>query len=331
VTRGDPSASSYRDVDTRERLCRTRSFDPPRTLSRSRRPGKQTGFEQQASNEDLTIARGGFQNREEGHSRSPTNKNQNIIDMKKLKHGLHVAIVTSPCAGHGGSLFAWETYMACTLRGVPSILASFDYHRLYPDIGKDLRRLSIGDGHAGRHIGSEALACLLPIAEEARTENKLLIIDTKAGFLPDDQMFKVLAQARIPDATSVAALMPVRHGLRPYFADFESHGIRITRGLFRYWGFRSDKPEIASTHTPPLYHWTPAFLTPEVRELILPTRRKPMPKGVEDEIGDLVYFPESDDPHDQYIRHVGDAVTTLWKTLLEPITESVRFHNSNDL
>lgn len=246
--------------------------------------------------------------------------------MNKLKNGLHVAIVTSPCAGHGGSLFAWETYMASTLSGIPAILATFDRYRNYPEIGEDLRRLPMVTDDGKRKLAPDVLRCLLPIAEEARADNKLLIIDTKAGFLPGDPMFKVLSHAGIADATSVAALMPVRQGLRPAFADFEPCGIRITRGLFRYWGFKSDLPWIASTHTPPLYHWSPDYLTCQVRDFILPSIPRPMPKEVEDKIGELVYMPESDESRDQYSRHLEDAVTNIWLTLLEPITESILTH-----
>lgn len=251
--------------------------------------------------------------------------------MKKLKHGLHVAIVTSSSAGHGGSLFAWETYMTCNLKGIPAILATFEQSRLYPEIGDSLRRLSLDQGESIGNQVPDALCSLLSIAEEAKSENKLLIIDTKSGFKSNDIMFKVLTRAGIGSATSVAALMPLQYGHEPHFGDFESHGIRMTRGLFRHWGFKSTYPDIAFAHTPPLYHWIPAFLTAETLESILSQRQHhQMPKEVEDEIGDLVYFPDSDDQQNQYLRHLDDAASNIWISLLDPITESVWSYVSPD-
>ncbi len=73
----------------------------------------------------------------------------------QLKPGLHIAIVTNPRPGSGGSLLAWESYQACQHFG-PAILATFDTNRHYPLPCPDLRRLPLTD--AGRYS-------LLPIVE----------------------------------------------------------------------------------------------------------------------------------------------------------------------
>ena len=157
----------------------------------------------------------------------------------QLRPGLHVAIVTNPC-GHGGSLFAWETYQACKLSGVPAILATFDQDRRYPDLGIDLRRLPVPDGETPGQSGIENLGCLLPIVAEARSMNKFLIIDTRTGFRLQDPMFEVLEYCGIPAATSTAALIPIKnripeHLIEMQCGDFREIEISFTRALVRSW------------------------------------------------------------------------------------------------
>lgn len=165
--------------------------------------------------------------------------------MKKIKHGLHIAIVTNSRAGQGGSLFAVETYLACKLRGIPAILATFDSLRVYPKIGDDLRRLPTDTENPDQITGRiRTCEALLNIAKEAIIGHKMLIIDTKAGFIADDQIFKSLCLAGLRDAASVAALIPIQNGSEPVLADLEVYGINITRGLLRRWGFSSgSKPK----------------------------------------------------------------------------------------
>lgn len=236
----------------------------------------------------------------------------------KLKHGLHAAIVTSPGPGHGGSLFAWETYMAATLSGIPAILATFDEHRPYPEIGKDLRRLPILDGCM------TTLHHLRLIAQEARNENKLLIIDTKSGFHRTDPMFEIIEHAGIREATSLAALMPTLHGARYPLEAFEKDGFMFSRGLVRNWGFRASKSEHQPFSAFPLEYWSPTFLTKEVLEIIMSSSKSVDNNKPDEEIDQYSYDPNSNDPRDRYITYMAAARVAIYRALLEPITEPVR-------
>lgn len=235
--------------------------------------------------------------------------------MKILRHGLHVAIVTNSRAGQGGSLFAVETYLACKLRGIPAILATFDSLRIYPEYGDDLRRLPT-DTENPDQITVRLRTCeaLLNIAKEAKIGHKLLIIDTKASFIANDQIFQTLCFAGLRDAASVAALIPIQNGSEPALADLEVHGINITRGLFRHWGFSSSSAPHFMLKTPPVYHWSPGFLTPHVREIIFSIDR-------ENAAAESNEMPGRRTPEVDYNRHIADAESIIWKTLLDPITE----------
>ncbi len=244
--------------------------------------------------------------------------------MKNQKHGLHAAIVTNLRAGHGGSMFAWEVYMSCAFNGIPAILATFDSHRLYPEIGNDLRRLSTSVDCGREDHSLKTCDQLLQIVDEARSSGKMLIIDTRANPHLEDNMFEALVHAGLQDATSVAALVPLHHGLDSSLFDPESHGIRITRTLYRHWGGGANLSRLAFTNTPTIYHWTPAYLPSEVREIILPTRRDSLSSKVESRVDDLWGISRGDAPRFQYVRHVADAVSTIWDTLLKPNTEDVQ-------
>ncbi len=193
----------------------------------------------------------------------------------KLHPGLHIAIVTNPRGGYGGSLFAWETYLACKLSGIPAILATFDQDRRYPEIGSDLRRLPVPDASTPGQSGIENLGCLIPIITEARSMNKFLIIDTKTGFNISDPMFDVLEYCGLASATSSAALLPIQNGLPNYFAavssckDFRDIGMSITRSLFRSWTADPNASPLIGLQTiPPIPLWKPKFLSKEALAMI---------------------------------------------------------------
>ena len=191
----------------------------------------------------------------------------------QLHPGLHVAIVTNPRGGNGGSLFAWETYIACKLSGIAAILATFDQQRAYPEIGTDLRRLPVPDAHTYGQSGPENIGCLLPLVHEAQSFGKFLIIDTMSGFTLTDPMFDVLEYCRIPEATSIAALLPIGQNIpisnvaETQCSDFREIGISFTRGLFRSWavgaGSTSD-----SNHPLAYPVWRPAELSKKTLAII---------------------------------------------------------------
>lgn len=186
----------------------------------------------------------------------------------QLHPGLHVAIVTSPRGGHGGSLFAWETYVACRLSGIPAILATFDEKRRYPEIGTDLRRLPVPDGQTAGQSGPENIGCLLPLAGEARSIGKFLIIDTRTHFCLQDPMFEVLEYCGIPKNDSIAGLLPIGDGIPGYSAaltlcrDFLEIGISFNQRLFRSWARGAhSRPLAAKGDCPEIPLWRPNELS----------------------------------------------------------------------
>lgn len=240
-----------------------------------------------------------------------------------LKHGLHIAIVTSPEAGYGGSLLAWETYQVCKTKGIPSIIATYDRYRLYPpDIGSDLRRLPMPVDTTAGEIEAEALTCLIPIVEEARREGKFLIIDTKAGFTPEDKMFEMMTRAGLADADSAAALVAVRHGVETFWEPFEAIGIPMSRALFRYWGFRSNASEIPSDET--IHRWKPRFLNRESLDDINQGPTPAIPLGFQEEFRSMIPFFGVGSHTQDVVDHIKDATEHIHSALLEPITESVQ-------
>ena len=193
----------------------------------------------------------------------------------QLHPGLHVAIVTNSRGNHGGSLFAWETFMACKLSGIPAILATFDQQRAYPDTGTDLRRLPVPDAHTYGQSGPENIGCLLPLIHEARLLGKFLIIDTKSGFTLKDPMFDVLEYCGIPDATSIAALLPIGQNIpnskvaEIQCSDFREIGISFTRGLFRSWAVGAGSTSLEEpNHTQAFPVWRSAELSKKALAII---------------------------------------------------------------
>ena len=173
---------------------------------------------------------------------------QNNINYHTMKHklipGLHIAMITNPSGGSGGSMFAWETYSTCVSLGIPTILATFDHWHVYPEIGPDLRRLSVQDTSIQCRDTPENLEDLADICIEARSENKFLIIDFMAGFSMDPAVLEVLNNSCLRDASSKASLIPIQPGYSGASAiateAFTKAGIYFDRGLFRYWEFTGD-------------------------------------------------------------------------------------------
>jgi len=180
----------------------------------------------------------------------------------RLIPGLHVALVASPLEKGGSSIYAWETYQACRVAGVPAILATFDQGRRFPDIGRDLHRVAV-DGKAS---GIEVLGCLLPIMREAEAAGKLLIIDTKANLR--DQMIEALVYSGIHQAASVAALIPIGRGLPSIYGAavacdaFRAADIPLARGLFRTWGPYRKIGSFGIPGVPRIESWVAKNLSP---------------------------------------------------------------------
>ena len=240
--------------------------------------------------------------------------------------GLHIAIVTNPQKGSGGSLFAWEAYQACRLSGLPAILATFDQTRRYPDIGPDLRRLPVPDGETAGQSGIENLACLLPIIREAEAGNKLLIIDTKSGFSVRDPIFEVLEYCGVHQAASIAALISSRQDL-PGFYDgalacrsFQSVNISFARGLVRAWGRPVHCASMGLLEIPRIDSWTPRILSPRALSLI---QNAPQPVPQHPDLFSEVLEPRKNvrvlKPSSELKLHVSSATSAIRDSILTPI------------
>ena len=240
--------------------------------------------------------------------------------------GLHVAIVTNPKKGAGGSLFALEVYNSSRLSGLPAILATFDEKRRYPDIGTDLRRLPVPNGDTGGQSGIENLACLLPIIREAEAEHKLLILDTVSGFSVRDPIFEVLEYCGIHQAASVAALIAVRQDI-PGFYDgalgcraFQSIGISFTRALVRAWGRPIHCASLGLLDIPRIDSWTPRILSPRALALIqngqLPVRQH---ADLFPEVAGSCRNVRAIKPSSELRLHVSSATRAIYTSVLAPI------------
>ena len=161
---------------------------------------------------------------------------------RKLIPGLHLAMITNPSGGCGGSMFAWETYSSCISMGIPAILATFDEWHIYPEIRPALRRITAPETSTKYHdTPPPLLEDLENVCNEARSKSQFLIIDFKAGFSSDSSVLDVLKRSAIRDATSKGALIAIQPGFPGASAiaveAFLEAGIYFDRGLFRYWDF----------------------------------------------------------------------------------------------
>jgi len=198
---------------------------------------------------------------------------------RKLIPGLHLAMITNPSGGCGGSMFAWETYSTCISMGIPAILATFDQWHIYPEIGPALRRLSVPETSPQHHDTLPHLEDLAGVCNEAHANNLFLIIDFKAGFSSDSSVLEVLKRSGIRDATSKAGLIGIQPGFPGASAiaveAFWETGIYFDRGLFRYWEFTRHPiaPRIPKNSNFPL--WNASWLSDGAVTLIHHGLRRP--------------------------------------------------------
>ena len=269
------------------------------------------------------------------HRMQHTHSNTHQHMKHQLQPGLHVAIVTNPLGGHGGSLFAWETYVACRLSGIPAILATFDEKRRYPEIGTDIRRLPVPDGETAGKSGIENLGCLLPFAAEARSMGKFLIIDTRTAFSIQDPMFEVLDYCGICEADSSTALLPIRDGIPGYSAaiilcrDFLEIGFSFNQRLFRSWARGADlRPLPAMLDFPAIPLWRPDELSKKTLERIhgghscLDSDAGPPDPDLFGHIGGQTSRVSKNNPRQEIERHLHAARASIFDAILAPISNS---------
>lgn len=223
--------------------------------------------------------------------------------------------------------------MACKLSGIPAIIATFDQRRRYPEIGADLRRLPVPDGETPGQSGIESLGCLLPIAAEARSMSKFLIIDTRTDFNIQDPMFEVLEYCGIPEATSTAALLPIQNNIPSYSAavsltsDFREIGLSFTRSLFRSWARGADsRPLPALGDFPQIPLWRPNELSKKALAMIhsgvpfVELEPSPPVPDLFGYVNDQTSSLAKKDPRLEIELHLHAARRAIFNTILDPIS-----------
>jgi hypothetical protein len=249
---------------------------------------------------------------------------------RKLIPGLHLAMITNPSGGCGGSLFAWETYSTCISMGIPAILATFDHWHIYPEIGPALRRLSVPETSPQYHDTPPLLEDLADVCNEARANNLFLIIDFKAGFSSDSSVLEVLKRSGIRDAASKAGLVPIQPGYPGASAisveAFLETGIYFDRGLFRYWEFTRHPiaPRIPKNSNFPL--WNASWLSDGAVTLIHHGLRRPGQPTIH-HLPDLLTPPVSPSISafirrmvEEAVDHMEAAKKAIYQAILAPIT-----------
>jgi len=252
-----------------------------------------------------------------------------------LTPGLHIAIVTNPLGGCGGSMFAWETFFTCVSKGIPAILATFDHWHLYPEkIGLALKRLWLPDssnqfGDTPRNLETLANVCI-----EARTKSKFLIIDLKAGFSTDPAVLDVLKNSCLRDASSKAGLIPILPAFSGASAiaveAFMKAGIYLDRGLFRHWEFTKDPIPPSVPKHPNFPVWNASWLSDGAVTLLHHGLRRPGQQTIH-------LLPDLLTPHvcpglpafmrrtiEEAVSHMCAAKEAIYQSILEPITTQAR-------
>jgi len=197
--------------------------------------------------------------------------------MKQIKDqlipGLHLAIVANFSGGCGGSMLALEAYAACKSHGIPALLATNDHSHVYENMGSDLRRLPVITGDHGQDE-MHHLDDIKQLVAEARSHNKLLIVDIKSGYASAHRMLSALRVSGAFESSSVAALLPVISGeygvcgAAIALKTMEDMGIKVDRGIIRMWTRprNATRPDISELPQFPI--WSVAQLPQHARVMI---------------------------------------------------------------
>lgn len=197
--------------------------------------------------------------------------------MKQPKHqlipGLHLAIVANYSGGCGGSMLALEAYAACKSHGIPALLATNDHSHVYENMGSDLFRLPVITGEPGQDQ-MHHLDDIKQLVAEARTQNKFLIVDIKAGYASAHKMLNALRVSGAFESSSVAALLPVISrdygvcGAAIALQTMEDMGIKVDRGIIRMWTLPRDARMPDISELPQYPFWSVAQLPQHARVMI---------------------------------------------------------------
>jgi len=252
----------------------------------------------------------------------------------QLNPGLHVAIVTNPQGGCGGSMFAWEAYATCKLSGISAIFATFDHQHAYPNIGSDINILTLPDDVTPEFEQPQTRTPLMQVVVEACNEQKFLIMDLQACFDSKQSVLNAIQDSGILQATSIAALMPILPGQpRAMHAAFIAGAIRgigflFDRGLLRLFDFRSGMMTPDLHGFPQFPVWITASLSHRAVEMIhqgvgVWSTDEPYIYQLpgQNEAQYRLGYPAKDwSPLNESIAHLKDARRTIFDAILAPIT-----------
>jgi len=214
--------------------------------------------------------------------------------------------------------------------GIPAILATYDHWHIYPEIGPDLRRLSVPETSTQCRDTPPHLEDLADVCNEARYDSKFLIIDFKAGFTSDLSLLEELKKSGVCDATSKAGLIPIQPGCPGASAiaveAFWDTKIYFDRGLFRYWDFTPYPIPPRVPKNPNFPVWNASWLSDGAVTLIHFGLRRPGQQTIH-HLPDLL-TPQFRPSISSFVRraieeavdHMDDARKAIYQSILAPIT-----------
>ena len=153
--------------------------------------------------------------------------------------GAHLFLVANAAGGSSKTTFAAEAKVACTMRGIPSSLVTFD--------GQDqtLNKIFRGSGvhQVAKPSGEALLDSFGTHIDAARDAGEVIIADTPSCINdPDCPLMMALSDSKILEKfDSIGLLIPVtatHHHLDGAFealAALQAAGIKCDRGLIRAW------------------------------------------------------------------------------------------------
>lgn len=250
-----------------------------------------------------------------------------------LIKGLHIGIVANISAGFGGSLFAQETLTVCKKQGIPAILVTFDYNRYYFDLDPDLRRLKAPVRGTSDREQHKAFDDLLEVFNEARANNKFVIIDVPVGITMNNSMLSLLRNRDILNASSTAALVPIMAGestgAEMALRAFTGFGIHCDRGLFRRFVLPGDPTSTDLSRLPAYPVWRTKYMSRATMKLIKQEIERVcnpslnhLPRLLELEPGKNL--PDTRREHlEQAIAHFDLAKKAIYRAILAPITNMI--------
>lgn len=252
--------------------------------------------------------------------------------MKQTKHqltpGLHLAIVANFSGGCGGSMLALETYATCKSHGISVILATNDHNHEYENLGSDLYRLPVITGEQGQdqmHHRDD----IKQLVAEAKSQNRFLIVDIKAGYASAHQMLSALRDSGAFESSSVAVLLPVissDHGVRGAAIALETMvdmGIKVDRGIIRMWRLprNTTRPDISTL--PPFPMWSVSQLPQHARVMISRGHWNVRQAKIQM----IFQCPDLDrNTLHKLIAHFNTADTAIYDAIIAPITRSYLGH-----